>query len=168
MKNQNFTTAIMVDQTPKEVFNAVTNVRGWWSKQIKGGTEKLNDEFIFEVKDVHYSKQKLVEVIPDEKVVWLVTESNMTFIKDNDEWTGTKIIFDISKRENKTQLVFTHEGLVPEVECFDACSPAWTQYIQHSLFNLITTGKGDPNLEGRRIEEIKSYESKYRTWQKVN
>lgn len=155
MKNQDFTTVLMVDQSPEEVFDAVTNVRGWWSANIEGNTSGLNDEFVFEVKDVHYSKQKLVEVIPGKKVVWHVTDSHMTFLKDKNEWTGSKIIFDISGKDNKTQLTFTHEGLVPEVECYNACSPAWTQYIQHSLMRLITTGKGDPNLEGRRIEAIK-------------
>jgi len=155
MKNQNFTTTLMVDQTPKEVFNAITDVRGWWSEGIEGNTTKLNDEFIFEVKDVHYSKQKLVEVMPNKKVVWLVMESQMSFLKDKGEWTGTKVIFEISNKGNKTQLDFTHERLRPEVECYSVCAPAWTQYVQHSLLNLITTGKGDPNLEGRRIEAIK-------------
>lgn len=146
-----FTTSLLVDQSPREVFKAIINPRGWWSKNIIGNTEKQDDEFIFEVKGVHYSKQRLIEVIPDKKVVWLVTEAKMTFIKDEGEWAGTKIIFDITKEGDKTKLTFTHEGLVPEVECYKACMPAWTDYIQHSLFMLITTGKGDPNLEGRTI-----------------
>lgn len=155
MKNQHFTTTILVDQSPMEVFNAVNNVRGWWSTGIQGNTSQLHDEFIFEVKDVHYSKQKLTAVIPGKKVAWLVTESTLSFIEDKSEWVGTKITFDISASGNKTKLVFMHEGLMPEVECYPACSPAWTEYIQHSLFNLITTGKGDPNLEGKRIKAIK-------------
>lgn len=155
MQSKDFTTNILVDETPEIVFNAVNNVRGWWSEGIVGNTTKLNDEFTFEVKDIHQSKQKLVEVIPGEKIVWLVTESRLEFIEDKDEWTNSKIVFEISKVGDKTKLVFTHEGLVPEGECYGACSPAWTEYIQHSLYNLITTGIGDPNLEGKRIKAIK-------------
>jgi hypothetical protein len=122
---------------------------------MEGNNQQLNDEFIFKVKDVHYSKHKLTEVVPGKKIVWLVTDSCLNFIKDTNEWTGTRIVFEISRSASKTKLVFTHEGLVPEVECYDACSPAWTEYIQHSLLNLITTGKGDPNLEGKRIKAIR-------------
>ena len=154
LKTLNFATKLLVSQTPHEVFKAVTNVRGWWSYDIQGDTAKLNDEFVFEVKGVHRSKQKLVEVIPDRKVVWLVTEADMSFVKQRDEWKDTRVVFEIEKQAEKTQLHFTHEGLVSSIECYGACSPAWAQYIRHSLFDLITTGKGDPNLEGRKIEEI--------------
>lgn len=142
-----YTASFTVDQSPEEVFKAVTNVRGWWGEGITGSTEKQGDEFVFEVPDVHRSVQKLVEVIPNKKVVWLVTESNMTFINDAAEWVGTKIIFTITREADGTKLTFTHEGLAPEVECYKFCAPAWDQYIQGSLYKLITTGKGTPNLE---------------------
>lgn len=142
MTTADFTTTLLVDQNPEEVFNAINNVRGWWQGEIEGSTDKLNNEFIYRMKEFHLSKQKLVELIPNEKVVWLITESKLTFAKDKSEWTSTKISFEISKKENKTQLVFTHAGLVPEFECYGACSNAWTQLIQQSLFSLITTGKG--------------------------
>ena len=142
MAKKDFTTTILADKTPKEIFDAINNVRGWWQGSIEGNTGKLNDEFIYRMEEFHFSKQKLVEVIPNEKVVWLVTDSQLNFIKDKNEWTGTKIIFEISEKDNKTQLRFTHVGLVNGIECYDACSNAWSQLIQESLFSLITTGKG--------------------------
>jgi hypothetical protein len=137
-----YTVAILVDQSPSEVFVAVNNVRGWWQGEIDGSSTKLNDEFSYRMKDIHYSRQKLVEVIPDQKVVWSVTESSLNFISDKHEWTGTRIVFEISEINNKTKLRFTHVGLVPDVECYEGCSFAWGRLIQESLFNLITTGKG--------------------------
>ena len=145
MNTPDFTISFLVDQTPEEVFNAVNNVRGWWSQAVEGSTEKLNDEFIYRYPEFHYSKQKLIEVIPNKKVVWLVTDSNLTFIKKKDEWTNTKISFDIAKKGNKTEFRFTHHGLVPKVECFEACSGGWNQYVRDSLFKLITAGQGEPD-----------------------
>ncbi|MBL7717763.1 MAG: SRPBCC domain-containing protein [Flavipsychrobacter sp.] len=143
MNKNDFSTALLVDQTPEEVFNAVTNVRGWWSglfaESFEGNTEKLHDEFSFYAGEgAHYSKQKLVEVVPNEKVVWLVTDGALTFVEKQDEWIGTKVIFNIAKKGDKTQLIFTHEGLTPEIECYDSCAPAWTQYVQTKLLSLIT------------------------------
>lgn len=147
MTTSDFTTSILVDQSPKEVFKAVNNVRGWWSQDIKGNTEKLNDEFVFRSGKYHLSTQKLVEVEPDKKVVWLVTEGKINFVKDKDEWTGTKIIFEISEKGDKTQLRFTHSGLVPKIECYKDCANAWTECVQGSLRQLITTGEGEPSLK---------------------
>lgn len=146
MKNKNFTTKLTVGQTPEEVFNAVRNVRSWWSgyysEEIEGDTEKLNDEFSFRAGGgAHYSRQKLIEVIPNKKVVWLITDSKLDFLDKKDEWTGTKVIFDISTKGNKTELIFTHEGLTPEIECYNSCAPAWSQYLQNKLLPLITKGK---------------------------
>jgi Activator of Hsp90 ATPase homolog 1-like protein len=142
MPASDFTTTIVVDNSATEVFNAINNVRGWWQGEIEGSTNKLNDEFSYRMEEFHFSKQKVVEIIPDKKVVWLVTESQLNFIKDKSEWTGTKISFEISEINNKTQMRFTHLGLVPEIECYGGCSGAWEDLIQKSLFSLITTGKG--------------------------
>ena len=83
-------------------------------------------------------------------MVWLVTDSNLNFIADKQEWTNTKIIFEISKHDKETQINFTHYGLVPEVECFNECTKGWNYYTG-SLFKLLTQGKGVPELKEKRV-----------------
>jgi hypothetical protein len=145
MENKNFNISFLIDQMPEEVFKAINHVRGWWSEELEGYSENLNDEFIYKHGDIHYSKHKLIEVIPDEKIVWLTLDSKITFVEIQNEWNGTKMIFEISRQGNKTKLDITHLGLVPEFQCFDGCSKGWTYYLQNSLLPLITTGLGNPD-----------------------
>lgn len=144
MKEQDYTETITVNATAQDAFKSINSVTKWWTENLEGSSQKLNDEFTVRFGDVHVSTQKLVEVVPGKKVVWLVTDSNLNFIEDKHEWTGTKIIFEISEKDKRSQVTFTHQGLAPNVECFDACSNAWSQYIRQSLLSLINTGKGHP------------------------
>ena len=147
MNKQDFSMSFLVDQSPKEAFQAINNVRGWWTEGVDGNTENLNDEFSVQFWDVHYSMQKLIEVIPYTKIVWLITDSKLTFIIEESEWTGTKLIFDIAEKGNQTEVHFTHIGLVPQIECYKDCTNAWSGYVNGSLKSLIITGKGKPTTK---------------------
>jgi hypothetical protein len=142
MQATDFTSTIVVDQAPETAFAAISNVREWWSGEIEGSANNTGDEFTYQVSDVHFSIQKVTDMIPGKRKVWQVTESTLNFVSEKSEWTGTQIIFDINIEGDKTKVTFTHKGLVPEVECYNACSGGWERIIQQSLLSAITTGKG--------------------------
>lgn len=144
MKNRDFTLTLSVDQTPEEVFAAVANVGGWWSRVLEGRCAKVGDEFTYRYKDLHRSTHRVTEAVPGKKVVWHTVDANLAHAKKPTEWTGTEIRFDIARKGDKTELRFTHVGLVPEFDCFDACSRGWSFYVGESLHRLITTGTGKP------------------------
>ncbi len=145
MTTQDYTTTFSVDQTPQEAFDAINNVRGWWSGEIEGDTDKPGAVFTYRVKDVHRSKQKIIEFIPGKKVVWHVTDASLSFVKDRSEWKGTDIVFEIAKKGDKTEVRFTHIGLVPAYECYNNCSNAWGMLVNGNLRKLITTGEVQPS-----------------------
>ncbi len=140
-----FTVTIELAKPAAEVFTALTHdVAKWWGgKDLSGNTTRLNDEFIIHHPGAHYSKQKVAEFEPNEKLVWLVTESELSWLqKDKLEWTGTKLIFLLAENDNQTQLRFTHVGLTPDKECYDACSNnGWDIIIRDYLYNYITKGE---------------------------
>ncbi|HLI43351.1 MAG TPA: SRPBCC domain-containing protein [Acidimicrobiales bacterium] len=140
-----FTTSFVVDKTPEEVFNAINNVRGWWGESVDGANDEVGDEFTYRVRDIHYSKLRVIDLVPNEKIVWLVLDNHMSFVEDQTEWVGTSIAFQIVARDDGgTEVRFAHLGLDSKCECFETCSSAWSSLMQHSLPDLITTGTGQP------------------------
>ncbi|MES2484440.1 MAG: SRPBCC domain-containing protein, partial [Bacteroidota bacterium] len=153
MTPTDFTLTLITNRDPAQVFNAINNVSKWWSEDFTGASHKLNDEFEISFGDVHYSKQTLIEVIPNKKVVWLVTASHLSFLKNHAEWTGTTLSFEIAEKDGKTEVRFTHHGLVPEIECYKDCKNGWIQFLEHSLLDYINTGKGNPNVLSKEVAE---------------
>ena len=142
MTSQNFTTSFTVQEPAEAVFKAVTNVRGWWTGEIDGSADTLGAAFTYRYPDLHYSRQEVTELVPDRKVVWRVTEAQLTFLQDPAEWAGTEIAFELVPHGTGTEVHFAHRGLRSDFECFDTCSSAWGFFVNGSLRRLITTGEG--------------------------
>jgi uncharacterized protein YndB with AHSA1/START domain len=156
-----FSTTFSVDRTPLEVFDAINDVRDWWSRETEGPTDVVGESFVFKVKDIHRSRIEVTELVPGERVVWTVLENHMSFVEDQTEWPGTQIRFDLTDRPGGTQVRFTHVGLLPDHECYDVCSAGWSYYLRESLPDLISEGVGRPEgmpddaLQGPAPESVR-------------
>jgi hypothetical protein len=115
---------------------AINDPRAWWEGEIEGTTDQLGGEFSYRYADKHFSRQRVTELTPGEKVTWLVVEGGPTFTEQQDEWPGTTIVFEISPAADRTEVRFTHHGLTPHLECYEACSTAWNHIITDSLFTF--------------------------------
>lgn len=134
MQKENFTYTFTSPATPDAIFAVLEDVRQWWTglygETITGASNQLNDEFTFEAGGgMHYSKQKTIGLVPGKTITWQVTDSRLTFLKEVDEWTDTQFSFDVSKDGDKTRVTFTHEGLTPQIECYNQCSAGWKGYL---------------------------------------
>ncbi len=112
------THSFTVEQTPQQVFDAINDVRRWWSDNVVGDTATLGAEWVYLTPDIHFSKQRTTVLVPGERVEWLVVDSYLSFTEDKEEWTGTTIRFEITQPDGpqgRTGLTFTHVGLTGEV-----------------------------------------------------
>src|SRR5690242_1748794 len=89
-ESKSFIASIRVSKPESDAFNAIKNFRGWWSEEIEGSTDKLNETFFYHYKDIHLCKIKLIEKIPGKKLVYQVLENEFNFIDDKSEWVNTK------------------------------------------------------------------------------
>ncbi|KHK99136.1 hypothetical protein LK09_03740 [Microbacterium mangrovi] len=138
-----YTATIEVAADAKRAFDAINDVSGWWGR-ITGSTAAVGDEFVYIVPGLHYSGFRVVDRVPESTIAWQVTGSFVDFADDKSEWTGTTVRFDIEETPGGARVVFTHEGLAPEIECYDVCSSAWRMFIVGSLKSFIETGRGAP------------------------
>ena len=143
-RGHGYTTSFTVDQSPGEVLAAVLDVGAWWTGEVEGRSDVVGAEFAYRHLPEHYSRQRVTVLHPN-RVQWRVIDSHLAFVSVPGEWTGSEIVFDIAEVAGGTELTFTHVGLVPDVECFGACSTAWRHYVNGSLRSLISTGQGLPD-----------------------
>ena len=138
----NFSSSISAKISADEAIKKISNLPEWWGITFSGNSEKQNDQFIVKMSGDSFFNMTVAELIPDKRVVWLVTDCNMPWFTDKKEWANTKLIFDLSENNGITELTFTHEGLTPDIECYKDCEEGWTHWIKTSLFSYFTTGKG--------------------------
>lgn len=133
--HQVYRVAIEVSTSPKDVFNHLLHDVGkWWPEDVEGETDKLNNEFVFRSGESHFSRNKVIELVPDRRVVWFVTESIRK--TDNFEWTGTKMIFDITPKGENTLVQYTYDGPVREDE-LTRLAQICDLVIKEMLYNFI-------------------------------
>lgn len=149
MLQESYRTAVTVAAAPEEVYAAVNDVRRWWSQEVDGDNGYVGAEFVFHGHDdaqtvEHVSRIRVEELVPGERVVWRVLENSMSFVADQSEWVGSTIRFELAPLGNGTEVTFTHLGLVPSFECYEACSGAWSFFVLESLRDLVERGAGAP------------------------
>jgi hypothetical protein len=123
----------------------LTNRFSWHQNSSRAGEKQASK--------LRRSTQKITEFVSGRKVVWHVTKSRINFVQDKSEWDGTDVVFEINRKGGMTELRFTHRCLVPAIECYGGCSGAWAYFINESLRDLITTGKGKPETKEEEVLE---------------
>ena len=134
------------------VFEAITSERGlksWWTATCEAGTG-VGSRATFRFGKT-YNVMRTEKLSPNKEVIWQCLEQHheAAELKQKDEWAGTHVKFRLESRSpSATLLHFEHEGLTPELECFQICERGWGHFIKKSLKRYVETGQGEPFSSG--------------------
>jgi hypothetical protein len=144
MESQNYHAVIRVKSTPEEAFAKITQIANWWKKDFSGQAGKLNSSFRVPFSEESYVDFKVTEAIPHTKLTWSVTDCFLPWFQNKKEWNGTHVVWEIAPEHDATHITMTHVGLVPEVECYEACEAGWNGHVKTSLLLFINENRGQP------------------------
>lgn len=142
----NYTNTMEVRATADRVYDALTHkIPLWWSQLFSGSSSDIGDAFTISFGENIYKTFRIQEATPDSKIVWYVEDSLIALaeLKNQTEWIGTTVVWEIEQKQNNALIKMTHIGLHPAVECYEICSNGWIQFLG-SLKQLLETGKGSP------------------------
>jgi hypothetical protein len=140
----NYQNNIEIQANQTEILHALTTgIPNWWTEDFSGSAHKVGDSFT-----VRFGNTFKVFVVTDltpAEVTWTCVDSfiDLPGLKKKDEWKGNTIHWTIVADGQQCHLQIVHEGLAPEVECFEVCQQGWTSFIS-SLKQLLETKEGQP------------------------
>ena len=129
---------LVINSLPEHIYSAITTKEGvanWWTEQTKIGN-KVGDINIFDFGERYHNEMKILNLVPNKQVTWECLEGDK-------EWIGTKFIFEIEEKDNRSVLKFTHNNWREETDFFASCNYHWGYYMR-SLKLYCETGKGNP------------------------
>ena len=145
---KDYSNSIIVNVSVTSAFKALTKqIDSWWISSAnaayrRGDTLKLSYQGT-------YKAFVVTEIIPLQKIVWRCVDVflNVPALRDKKEWINTRIIWDLIPVAPKLKIHLTHEGLNPSLECYQICEPTWDYFLNESLCQFLTSGKGKPLQE---------------------
>jgi hypothetical protein len=143
MTAQDIQCGIEVPVSATQAYDAIARVSDWWAKDFTGSARNLGNAFTVRWGET-FVDFKIAEAIPGRRVVWQVVNCHLHSFENQTEWNGTSVVWEISQANGKTNITLTHHGLTPDVGCYNMCQKGWSQYVEQSLLQLLSSGKGLP------------------------
>ncbi len=142
MLQTSFHLAITVPGDAPAALRHIADVSRWWARDFSGSAQKLGDSFTVRFGTTWVTFR--VSALTERSVAWTVTASQLPWLKDHHEWTGTTVEWEVVPTGKDCEIRFTHVGLTPEVECYGNCVDGWTRYVTGSLPHLFVGKPGNP------------------------
>lgn len=149
--SQNYAASIEVAASPARSFEAVaTQMDQWWTKTTEGKLQRVGDRvkvifpphfgfWTFEAVTIEHPRLITMRCVDARHSV----EGQPETIEQ--EWVGTLIHWRFTETDGGTEISMIHDGLTPQLACWDICQDGWNQFFKGSLKAFLDGGEPSPH-----------------------
>jgi len=115
--------SIQIDAAPQVVHPLVASAKGfsqWWAADVNEDKSSGNIELGFFKRATVYGLHPIQIAVPLQ-AHWLCESGK--------EWSGTRLLFDLTEQKGQTLLRFTHADWQSETDYFVACTTTWGELM---------------------------------------
>ena len=144
-KRGSFTSTFETTAPVDKVYEALTTgIDQWWT-DLANAAREIGDTLVI-VADNTRKTFIVKDIVPFHHISWSCVDAYLDIpgIKQKNEWVGTTFLWRMDPIDNGTRLTITHDGLEPELECYQVCAQAWHHFFTESLKGYLETGSGSP------------------------
>jgi len=128
----------MIHASAAQVYQALTSAEGLaevWTRELLV-QEYIGAVNVFQFGKKDITKMEVVELVPNQKVVWLCVDSDP-------EWIGTTVTFELEEKQNQTVVTLCHANWQEVTNFYRFCNYNWAIFL-YSLTRYCEEGEGMP------------------------
>ena len=114
-----------IDAPPEKVFEAVSSPTGldaWWTLKCDGRPEQGSEYLLYF--DPEYEWRSVVSrYMPDNEFELEITEAQ-------EDWLGSRVTFVLERKNDKTEVRFSHTGWPEANDHYKISSFCWAMYLR--------------------------------------
>jgi len=146
-----YSASIKVAAEPCACFEAITKqMHLWWTETTEGGIDGVGDRVkaIFPPGFGHWEFEATALDMGRRIELTCIGARHQVEGQPSDideEWLGTRLVWTIEGDKGKTHVTLTHDGLTPELNCWNICRDGWDFFFTESLKRFLDGEPASPH-----------------------
>ena len=148
---ENYQAKIRVLASQDVSFQAIaTQMDKWWTSTIEGGLERVGDKVTARFPpDYGYWTFKALVLRKSSRLEMICVDAHHRVEGQpeeiDQEWLGTKILWELEVVGDETEITMTHDGLTPKLNCWGICLDGWNHFFKFSLKAYLDGAEPSPH-----------------------
>jgi len=138
---ESYSKTIVAGVSAETAYKAITEEMSDWWTPMSRKFMKIGDQVQADFGEKSYWKFEAQTLNAPNLIELRCCAANHIYeglsLDDKEEWLGSVLQFKIQDENGKIKITLTHQGLTPDLKCYEVCEQGWDHYFLDSLLKFL-------------------------------